>query len=465
MGRVRPSSRSSRPDAHRLSVGFALLQGVPVAGRAEYACEVIISGIGGYIGSIVTQGPEKVPLLHVRDQGVDPSAPTSRSYQRNRRLGYHADPADVVALLCIQSAKSGGLSSIVRSIEVHDEIVRVRPDLAEVLYQPWWQDRRSGDGPDSFFQSPVYTVNSRGRLSVSYGPDSIRSAQRGARVPPLSPAQLEAMEVLDRLNGDPRFVLTMDLRAGDMQFLNNHVILHSRTEYEDYPEHRRRRDLIRLWLNTCRNSATLRAPPGGHAEQALPAASLACRDSAQRPAEPYPHRRGRPGESRPGREGFRRYGAAPRCTRGVIRRGQVAPPGRGWSQRHAAGVTGEIVAAPGLGEHETGLAALDPEAVREQGSVLAGQSVRRVGRSRGNGGGTSSTSWLMRRCVVLADESVDLSTAAMSAGRSQLGSLYFFHGVEYQERRGGPACQGAGGRDGRDVDRGCRDCAQGAPRP
>lgn len=235
--------------------GFALLQGVPVAGRAEHTCEVISAGICGYIGSIVTQGPEKVPLLHVRDQGVDPSAPTSRSYQHNRRLGYHADPADVVALLCIRPAKSGGLSSLVKSIEVHDEIVRARPDLAEVLYQPWWQDRRRGDGPDSFFQRPVYTVNSRGRPSVSYGPDYIRSAQRGARVPPLSPAQLEAMEVLDRLNGDPRFVLTMNLCAGDMQFLNNHVILHSRTEYEDYPERWRRRDLIRLWLNTRRNSA------------------------------------------------------------------------------------------------------------------------------------------------------------------------------------------------------------------
>jgi alpha-ketoglutarate-dependent taurine dioxygenase len=32
----------------------------------------------------------------------------------------------------------------------------------------------------------------------------------------------------------------MDLRPGDMQFLNNHVTMHSRTEY---------RDLIRLWLD------------------------------------------------------------------------------------------------------------------------------------------------------------------------------------------------------------------------
>jgi alpha-ketoglutarate-dependent taurine dioxygenase len=45
-------------------------------------------------------------------------------------------------------------------------------------------------------------------------------------------------------------MLTMDLRAGDMQFLNNRVTLHSRTEYIDHPAPERRRDLIRIWMNT-----------------------------------------------------------------------------------------------------------------------------------------------------------------------------------------------------------------------
>jgi hypothetical protein len=108
---------------------------------------------------------------------------------------------------------------------------------------------RTGDGPDSFRQSPVYARDDRGRLTVSYGPDHIRSAQRGPQVPPLSPAQLEAMAVLDQLNNDRRFPVTMELRPGDMQFLNNHVILHGRTSYEDHPEPERRRDLTRLWLD------------------------------------------------------------------------------------------------------------------------------------------------------------------------------------------------------------------------
>ena len=225
--------------------GFALLQGVPVDEDPDLVC----TGVGCYAGTIVPQGAEQVPVQHVRDRGADPKTPTTLSYQHSAALGYHADPTNIVALLCVRPAKSGGLSSIVRSAAVHDELARTRPDLAQVLYQPWWRDLRTGDGPDSFRQSPVYARDDHGRLSVSYGPDYIRSAQRGAHVPPLSPAQLEAMAVLDQLNSDPRFSVTMDLRPGDMQFLNNHVTLHGRTAYEDYPAPERRRDLIRLWLN------------------------------------------------------------------------------------------------------------------------------------------------------------------------------------------------------------------------
>jgi hypothetical protein len=230
--------------------GFALVQGVPVDDLTEQQCEIVSLGIAGYFGGIVPQGPDQSPLLHVRDQGVDPSRSTSRSYQHSRRLGFHADPTDIVALLCIRPAKAGGLSSIVSTVAVHNEIMRSRPDLAHVLYQPWWFDRRSGDGQDSFYQQPVYAVDAEGCLVTNYGPDYMLSAQRGAHVPPLSAAQLAAMETVDRLNNDPRFVLTMDLQAGDMQFLNNHVVLHGRTAYEDHAEWDRRRDLVRLWLET-----------------------------------------------------------------------------------------------------------------------------------------------------------------------------------------------------------------------
>jgi hypothetical protein len=235
-----PGPETTDEIGHELATGrgFALLRGAPVTGDPEATA----LRLAARLGRLVPQGPDGALARHVRDEGADPAHSTTRSYQHNQRLGYHADPTAVVALLCVRPAAAGGLSSIVSAVAVHDEIVRTRPDLAEVLHQPWWFDRRSGDGPDSFYQRPVYE---NGRL-VAYGPDYMRSAQRGPQVPPLTPAQREALDLLETLTHDPRFALTMDLRAGDMQFLNNRVVLHSRTAYRDDPAHPRH--LIRVWL-------------------------------------------------------------------------------------------------------------------------------------------------------------------------------------------------------------------------
>jgi hypothetical protein len=223
--------------------GFVLIRGIPI----EQA-DAVALGIARYLGRIVPQ-PGGLPLLHVRDTGADPTRATTRSYQHRHRLGYHADPTDMVGLLCLRPARSGGQSAIVSAVAVHNEIVRTRPDLAHILYRPWWFDRRTGDGPDSFYQQPVYATGPDGGLVYRYGPDYLRSAQRGAHVPPLTAEQLDAMAVLDELTNDPRYALVMDLRPGDLQVLNNRVILHARTEFEDDPDPARRRDLIRLWLD------------------------------------------------------------------------------------------------------------------------------------------------------------------------------------------------------------------------
>jgi hypothetical protein len=41
----------------------------------------------------------------------------------------------------------------------------------------------------------------------------------------------------------------MDFRPGDVQLLNNAVILHSREAYEDHDDLDQRRHLLRLWLS------------------------------------------------------------------------------------------------------------------------------------------------------------------------------------------------------------------------
>jgi hypothetical protein len=234
--------------------GFVLVRGVPVESLTERQAELMSWMIGLHIGIPIQQGAGGAPLMHVRDQGGDKNHPLARGYQHRAHLDYHTDSPDVVALACIRPAMQGGVSTIVSSVSVHNEILSKRPDMAEVLYESWWHDRRRGDGPDSFFQCPIWAVNDQKKLFAYYGPDYVRSASRGEGVPEMTPVQVEAMELLEATNNDPRFVLNMDFQPGDVQLLNNYVIMHGRTEYQDYPdEPERKRDLIRLWLTIDRD--------------------------------------------------------------------------------------------------------------------------------------------------------------------------------------------------------------------
>jgi len=229
--------------------GFTLLRGFPVDGLTPRQRGIGFFGIGAYLGRAVSQNAKGHALGHVADLGFDYSQPTSRGYQTNVRLPYHTDAADLVGLLCVRGAKSGGLSSLVSSVTVYNEMLKRRPDLIRVLMGPVYRDRRDeippGKGP--WYVLPVFNPH-RGLMITSYVRSAIRKAQRFADVPRISPELEEAMNLLDTLAESPELHLDMTLEPGDIQFVCNHFLLHSRTTFEDFPEPERRRHLLRLWL-------------------------------------------------------------------------------------------------------------------------------------------------------------------------------------------------------------------------
>jgi hypothetical protein len=76
----------------------------------------------------------------------------------------------------------------------------------------------------------------------------IESARRFEAVSPLTAVQVQALDLLDALAEDPAFHLELEFLPGDIQLVNNHLLLHDRTAFEDWPEPERRRHLLRLWL-------------------------------------------------------------------------------------------------------------------------------------------------------------------------------------------------------------------------
>ncbi len=137
---------------------------------------------------------------------------------------------------------------VVGAVAVHDEIVRRRPDLAAVLHDgPWWHKQMVGDGTVRYSEHAFWLMDN-GRLFTRYGHAYIEAAHAHADVPDLTATQLEALDLFDAVASSPDFRLDMDFEPGDVQFLNNYVMMHSRAAYDDWPDPARRRDLCRLWL-------------------------------------------------------------------------------------------------------------------------------------------------------------------------------------------------------------------------
>lgn len=229
--------------------GFLLLRGFPVDLLDEATTELAYIGLGSHLGRPVGQNKAGEVLTHVRDERLPASAGKVRLYRTRERQDFHTDGADIIGLLCLHTAARGGESKIVSSWALYNELLTTRPDLLEELYRPVGWDRQ-GDVPPGeppwFLLAPLTDLGGAPRLF--YLGWYIRDSQEHADAPRLTPAYLEAMELLEQLANDPEFHLEMEFLPGDVQLINNGRILHAREAYDDHPDPAQRRHLLRLWL-------------------------------------------------------------------------------------------------------------------------------------------------------------------------------------------------------------------------
>lgn len=229
--------------------GFALIRGLDISAWSMREAATAFFGLGRHLGRACSQNGKGHVLGHVRDLGLASTDPSVRIYQTAERQTYHTDSCDVVGLLCLRTAKAGGLSALVSSVTIFNEMRRRRPDLLRQLFQPVATDRRGevAPGQKPYFMIPVFSWH-QGHLSAIYQRQYIDSAQRFPDAPRLTPEMVEALDLFDALANDPALNFHMALQPGDMQFVFNHTLLHDRTAFEDWPEPDRRRHLLRLWL-------------------------------------------------------------------------------------------------------------------------------------------------------------------------------------------------------------------------
>lgn len=230
--------------------GFVLVRGLRPHLYSDALSAAIFFILGLQMGEPMRQNEMGDLLDHIyatSDKTMDD--PTALPSKVRDKLVFHSDSSDVVALMCLRPGRSGGASLLVSGAQIYNEILARRPDLAPLLFEPfhWDWKRQDPEAPANTYVSPIVSLVD-GVFSIYAGNTFIFTAQEYPGVPPLTPQQIEVLDLFDEITWQPGVAIATSFQPGDIQWLSNYAALHSRESFTDFPEPQRRRHLLRLWL-------------------------------------------------------------------------------------------------------------------------------------------------------------------------------------------------------------------------
>ncbi len=252
--------------------GIVLLRGLPVERYEPDQLKAIHFGLACHLGTPVYQSAKAEMIGEITDEGTaalargtlkdeggkDVFLSSRARVQTTAELRWHTDRTDVVALLCVDQSMSGGLSQMASAVAIHDAMLARRPDLLEELYGDIPRSRLGEEkgGEAAHYMLPVFAIED-GQFTTHYSRTYVEAGQKVASVPRMTEKQWEALDMLADVGHE--LGLTHAFRPGDIQYLNNHILYHGRTAYEDGAEGRRL--LYRIWVSM----ANSRPLPASHA--------------------------------------------------------------------------------------------------------------------------------------------------------------------------------------------------------
>ncbi|KIJ43195.1 hypothetical protein M422DRAFT_60324 [Sphaerobolus stellatus SS14] len=133
------------------------------------------------------------------------------------------DTGDLIALLALESAAEGGTSKLASVGRIYNELARTRPDLINVLAELWLR-------PLLFHTSDHIIIQWSRRNFTGFG-----SQKRNPSISLITEAQAEALGALHFLA--EKFCVRLELKKGDIQYINSLGILHAREAFRDDEMH------------------------------------------------------------------------------------------------------------------------------------------------------------------------------------------------------------------------------------
>jgi hypothetical protein len=239
----------SLPERLRNGCGFLMLRGLPRDKYSDDDMARIYFGLGAYIGTTMTQSYLGDLLGHVVD--VSDLEPKSRGYRKGGGQLMHTDSCDIIGLMCLRTAVSGGESRISSALTVHNWLAEHRPDLLEVLAGGLYLKRTDEDGrraTRTYSEHRVPFFHAKDGEVTCYLPTGYARLAEKSGQRPFTPLESEALHQVRKASASAEHYLDMGFKEGDIQFLNNRIMVHGRTDYVDHKELPQRRHLLRMWL-------------------------------------------------------------------------------------------------------------------------------------------------------------------------------------------------------------------------
>lgn len=195
-------------------------------------------------------------FFDVMDRGLDYTKEAIPVSKTKAETGYHTDSTakhyfpDIIGLLCLQPAKSGGESLITNAANLLNYVTDQHPKLKDLLHQAWCRDvitPGTVNNTEAILANdiPIYQYDADGGVIFRYMRYWIESAlvKLGREIPT---ELTKALDVIDSYFAAPEHAMCFRLERGDMLFVNNRFLCHNRTAFEDGEKPR---VYVRAWIN------------------------------------------------------------------------------------------------------------------------------------------------------------------------------------------------------------------------
>ncbi|MDA0996992.1 MAG: TauD/TfdA family dioxygenase [Proteobacteria bacterium] len=229
--------------------GLLVLRGFPVDQLSLQDIELVWFGIGTHFGRAVSQSAMGDLVGHVVNVGGQDAK--ERAYRNARELRLHTDRCDVVGMLSIRPAMSGGFSGYASALAIYNEMIRTRPDLLTPLWNGFhlhrFGEELPGEQPYSAVPIPILSEkDSVPTVILMRGYIDMAVEEFGL---PFTDRDREAMDLFEEIGNRPDFRVDFLLERGEAAIFNNCWTVHRRTAFDDNPDPLLKRHLLRLWLN------------------------------------------------------------------------------------------------------------------------------------------------------------------------------------------------------------------------